>query len=244
MFKITIADSETFKKQIKVISEIITEGKLKIHKDSFGLIAMDASNVVLVDYDVLSSYCTEYKADNEDEFAINFNTFYKTLKTASSNSVVVLSKEDNKLILELKSETDRIFKLPILDIDEKDTKKPDLKHTCKIKVDSNTFKKEIEASDIVAESVSFITKDDKFTIKAEGDMSEFKCDFRELEIKTDKKTEIKSKYSIEYLKKIMEASAFCDNLEIDYSKDNPAQFIFNQPDKFKLDFTIAPRVSD
>lgn len=242
MFKITLVDCETFKKQIKVISDLICEGKIKVNKDSFGLIAMDAANAVMVDYEVFSSSCTEYSVDNEDEFAINFSSFYQALKTASSNAIISLSKEKSKLIVEIRAETDRTFKLPIIDYSEKETKKPELKHTCKIIVDSGLFKKEIEASDIIAESVSFITKDDKFTIKAEGDTSEVKSDFKDIEVKSEKKSEVKSKYTIEYLKKVMEVSAFCDKVEINYAKDYPAQFTFLQLDKFKMDFILAPRV--
>ena len=244
MFKITIAECETFKKQIKVISDLISEGKIKVNKDSFGLIAMDSANVAMVDYEVFSSSCTEYSVDNEDEFAINLNNLYQALKTASANAIISLSKEKNKLIVEIKAETDRTFKLPIIDYNEKDAKKPQLKHTCKIIIDSNLFKKEVEASDIVAESVFFITKEDKFTMKAEGDISEVKADFKDIEVKAENKSEIKSKYSIEYLKKIMEASAFCDKVEINYAKDYPVQFAFNQVDKFKMLFTLAPRVGD
>lgn len=242
MFKITIAECETFKKQIKVISDLISEGKIKVNKDSFGLIAMDASNVAMVDYEVFSSACTEYMVDKEDEFAINFSNFYQALKTASANAIINLTKEKNKLILEIKAETDRTFKLPITDYSEKDAKKAELKHNVKIKVDSGIFKQEIKAFSLVAESVLFVTKDDKFMVKAEGDISEVKTDFKDIEVISEKKSEIKSKYPIEYLKKVMEASAFCNEMEINYAKDYPAQFIFKQVDKFKMDFTLAPRV--
>jgi len=244
MFKITMAECETFKKQIKVISDLICEGKIKVNKDSFGLIAMDASSVVLVDYKVLSSACTEYMVDKEDEFTINFSDFYQALKTASANALINITKETNKLILEIKAETDRTFKLPIMDYSDKDIQKIELEYTVKIKGDSGIFKQEVNASSLVAESVLFITKDDKFMVKSEGDIIEVKTDFKDIEVTSENKSEIKSKYSIEYLKKIMEASAFCDEMEINYAKDHPAQFIFKQVDKFNMEFTLAPRVEN
>ena len=239
-----MAECETFKKQIKVISDIVSEGRVKIDKDSLGVIAIDAANVAMIDYKVFSSACIQYLVDEVEEFAIDFNKLYQVIKTASTNAILKLTKEDNKLVVIIKAETERTFKLPFISCEGGNVEKAKLEHDVTIKVDSAIFKQEVNASNIIADSVSFVTKNDKFIMKADDNISEIIVKFNDIEVKTKKKGEILSKYNLGYLKKFIEACAFCDKVHITYKKDKPAKFRFKQVDKFKMDFIIAPRVDE
>lgn len=43
-------------------------------------------------------------------------------------------------------------------------------------------------------------------------------------------------------KEISEAATFCEIVEINYSKDGLIKLIFWKPNKFQMDFTLAPRI--
>ena len=55
---------------------------------------------------------------------------------------------------------------------------------------------------------------------------------------------VKSKYSIEYLKKISKASKLADNVLLQFSNDYPLKAEFKAKDKLDLVFILAPRVSE
>ena len=75
-FKIVLADVETFKKQIKIIQNFISEIKLKITKDDFGFTEMENANVCMLDFKILSSSCVEYEVAEDLEIGLNLNSFY------------------------------------------------------------------------------------------------------------------------------------------------------------------------
>ena len=56
--------------------------------------------------------------------------------------------------------------------------------------------------------------------------------------------EEKAKYSVEYLKKIMDASKLTDNVSIQFNKDYPLKLDYIVVDKLQLSFILAPRVEN
>jgi len=57
-------------------------------------------------------------------------------------------------------------------------------------------------------------------------------------------TDTKSKYSIEYLKKIVAASKTSNKVKIQYNQDYPLNLEYKQIDKYVLRFILAPRVEN
>ena len=87
----------------------------------------------------------------------------------------------------------------------------------------------------------------KLTIQAEGDLSKAHIEINENEntkITTDGSDKIKSKYSIEYLKKMIAGSKITDNVTIQFNKDYPLKLEFKEVDRILLSFILAPRVEN
>ena len=55
---------------------------------------------------------------------------------------------------------------------------------------------------------------------------------------------VRSKYSIEYLKKMIGASKLSDVVELGFNKDYPLKMDFKAVDKLLLSFILAPRVEN
>src|SRR3989338_3621460 len=100
----------------------------------------------------------------------------------------------------------RTFNLPLIDLEEKEQKIPDLKFPVSINMPTGIFNEAIQDADVVAESVTFLAEPKKFTVHAEGDLSEVKIEIKK-EKKTkgniDKKEKIREKNSIKNLKKMI-----------------------------------------
>ena len=62
-------------------------------------------------------------------------------------------------------------------------------------------------------------------------------------IETQAKEPIKSRYSIEYLKKIIKGGKLSPNVSLEFSKDYPLKIQYDVKDKLQLGFVLAPRVS-
>ena len=140
------------------------------------------------------------------------------------------------------------FSLPLLDFDEKEQKVPSLEFPVIVSLNASELDSAVEDADIVAESVSLIAEEQKFTIQAEGDLNKAKIEMPaadDLTIKiTGAERKILSKYSIEYLKKMIPASKISGQVTIEFNKDYPLKLTYTEIDKVQLTFILAPRVEN
>jgi len=246
--KLTLAEPKYLKESITIISELVNEARFKVNKDAIELVAMDPANVAMVIFKLLSSSFTEYDVKKDVEIAINLSNLKQVMRRAKPDDMLTLELDpNNKLKIQLKGTNLRTFNLPIIELDEKEQKIPDLKFPVTIRLPSSVLNDAIEDADIVAESVTFIAEPKKFTISAEGDLSQANIEMKDGEttkIALDGSEKIKAKYSIEYLKKMIAGSKIADDVSIHFNKDYPLKLEYKAVDKVMLSFILAPRVEN
>ena len=246
--RLTLAEPKFLKESISIISDLVNEARFKVNKEAIELVAMDPANVAMVIFKLLSSSFTEYDIKKDVEIAINLSNLKQIMRRAKPNDMLTLELDpENKLRVQLKGNNLRTFNLPIIELDEKEQKIPDLKFPVSIKLASEVQNDAIEDVDVVAESVTFIAEPKKFTVNAEGDLSQAKIEVKESDnskIKVDSDEKIKAKYSIEYLKKMITGSKIADEVAIYFNKDYPLKIEYKTVDKVMLSFILAPRVEN
>ena len=105
------------------------------------LVAMDPANVAMVVFKLLSSCFTEYDVKEEQEIALNLGNLKQILRRAKPNDTLTLELKDNKLNIQLKGTSTRTFSLPILELEEKEQKIPDLTFPVSIKTTTDIDRK-------------------------------------------------------------------------------------------------------
>ncbi len=245
--RLTLAEPNYLRDSVTIISELVNEASFKIKTNSIELVAMDPANVAMVIFKMLSSAFTEYKVDKETEIAINLANLRQILKRAKSSDALSIEIEEDKLKLTLEGATKRTFFLPIIDLEDKEQRIPDLHFPVTIKTKTSVLVDAIEDVDVVAESVSFIVEPKVMTILAEGDLSKAKIEIPskgDTIIVSDTPDKIRAKYSIEYLKKMMSAAKISDDVTLQFNKDYPLKLEYKSVDKLFLSFILAPRVEN
>ncbi len=246
--KLTLAENKYLKDSITIISDLVTEGRFKIEKDAIELIAMDPANVAMVVFKLLGSCFTEYNVEKPVEIALNLSNLKQVLRRAKPDDIVILElSSENRLKIQLKSKTTRTFFLPLLDIEEKEQKIPDLKFPVVAKMPVQTMNEAIDDVDIVAESVMFIAEKSKFIIMGEGDLSKVNVEIPksdDVNIALETADAVKAKYSIEYLKKMIQGSKLSDEVSIQFNKDYPLKLEYKTLNKVMMAFILAPRVEN
>lgn len=245
--RLTLAEPNYLKDSVSIISELVNEASFKIKSNSMELIAMDPANVAMVIFKLLSSAFTEYNVDKEIDLAINLTNLKQILRRAKSSDSLTMEIEEDKLKLTLEGKSTRTFFLPIIDIEEKEQRVPDLHFPVTIKTKTSVLTDAIEDVDVVAESVSFLAEPNKLTVIAEGDLSKAKIEIPskgDTIIVSDTPDKIKAKYSIEYLKKMILGGKLADDVTIQFNKDYPLKLEYKAVDKIFLSFILAPRVEN
>jgi len=251
--KLTLVEPKLLKESISIISELVTETRIKLAKNMIELIAMDPANVAMVIFRMPSSSFAEYDVSEETTIAINLANFKQVLRRAKSTDVLSLEIEENKLKITLKAKNVRTFYLPLIDLEEKEQRIPQLTSKAVVEMDSSTLTEAIEDVDIIGESVTLGASVDKLIVSASGDLTKAEVDMKEgddvkitiLEDEgTKKKDPQKSKYSIEYLKKMIQGSKLATKATMRFSNDYPLTLEFKEMNKLSLTFILAPRVDN
>jgi len=246
--RLTLAEPKYLKDSISIISDLVNEATFKIKPSGIELIAMDPASVAMVIYNLLSSSFTEYELAEEMSITINLANLKQILRRVGPSDIVTISvTEDNKLQILIKGSTTRTFSIPIIETEDKEQRIPDLTFQASITTSSSTLNEAIEDVDIVSESVTFTVEPKKFTVSAEGDLNRAKIEIREGEetkIKYSGKEKSKSKYSIEYLKKMIGGSKLADEVTIEFNNDYPLRLEYKTLNKVQLAFILAPRVDN
>ena len=246
--RLTLAEPGYLKESISIISDLVNEARFRINENAMELVAMDPANVAMVVFKLLSSAFTEYDVKKETDLAINLSNFKQILRRASPKDMLTLEMDaDNRLKIELRSNTTRTFNLPIIELEEKEQKVPDLKFPVTVKTASGILNEAIADVDVVGESVAFIAEPKKFTLQAEGDLNQARIEIKEddaTKVSTNTDEKVKAKYSIEYLKKMINGSKLSDEVTIQFNKDYPLKLEYKVVDKVMLSFILAPRVEN
>ncbi|MBW2995232.1 proliferating cell nuclear antigen (pcna) [Candidatus Woesearchaeota archaeon] len=243
--KLTLAEPKYLKESISVISELVNEARFKITPDAVELVAMDPANVAMVIFKLLSSAFVEYDVKKETEISINLDNLKMIMRRVTPKDMVTLELGESKLQIVLKGNVKRTFDIPILELEEKEQKVPELKFPLSITMDAAMLEQAIEDADLVAESVVFNADAANFIVAAEGDLSKALIEMKKddnMKIKASGKA--KARYSIEYLKKIIRGGKLAENALIMFNTDYPLKIEYKVVDKLLLAFILAPRVEN
>jgi proliferating cell nuclear antigen len=243
--KLVLAETKLIKEPITIISDLVTEAKFKIGKNGIEMIAMDPANVAMVVFRLLSSAFVEYNVKEETDIAINLNNLKQVLRRIKGSDNLTLEVAESKLKIILSGTTVRTFYLPLIDQQEKEHKEPDLKFKTTIKCPSSMLNDAIEDVEIVAESVTFQSEEKKFIVNASGDTGKATVEIKaEENVHIETAEKVKSKYSIEYLKKMMQGSKISSQVHIQFNKDYPLKLEYKELDKIQMVFILAPRIEN
>jgi proliferating cell nuclear antigen len=229
-----------FSEIISIISELVLEVRIRVNKEGMSIIAIDPANVAMISFKLPSSAFPEFEIETEEVLGVSLESLKAVLRRCSQTSILVLTREENTLKIEIRDKIKREFNLALIDIEGEEKSIPNLEFTSKIEMSGNNFAESIEDCSVVADSCAFSTMADKFIIQAKGSLNSFESQFSSDELSIQAQ-EDKSKYSLEYLQKMIKATKLTEKVIINFGTDYPLKLDFNTP-MIQLSFILAPRV--
>jgi len=227
-------------KAIDVISELVTEVRMKVNEAGISITAIDPANVAMISFMIPKSSFSQFETDKET-LGINLDSLKKILRRCGSGSSVIFERKGNLLNIQIQDRIKRNFTLNLIEVEREEKEIPNLKFTTAVKLNSVDFIDSVEDCAVVSDACSFLIKDKSFVIESRGlnsARSEFSGD--EAEITTEVEN-CKSRYSLEYLQKFMKGSKLIDKTILKFSDDHPLRMDLKSP-ALELSFILAPRV--
>ena len=228
-----------FSEIISIISELVLEVRLRVNKNGLHITAIDPANVAMIAFKLPASAFSEMEVGKEEVLGVSLDSLKSVLRRVKTGSVLIMRKEENELKLEIKDKIKKEFNLALIEIESDDKPLPNLEFTSTVEMTSIDFSEAIEDCSVVADSCAFITQPDKFIIQAKGSLNSFKSEFTD-EVNISSESAM-SRYSLEYLNKMIKPTKITDKVRISFSDDYPLKLDYATP-FVELSFILAPRV--
>ena len=229
-------------KAIDLISELVTEVRIKFNEFGLSITAIDPANVAMVGFKIPKSAFSQYETGKET-LGINLDSLRKILKRAGIGSSLIMESKDNFLKIDIYDRIKRSFNLSLIDVESEDidfdAKVSRMEFAVGVDLPSVDLVDSVEDGVVVADACSFIVDSGKFIVEAKGlnsARSEFSGD--EANIKGEN---CRSRYSLEYLQKFMKGAKLCDRTFLNFADDHPLKIDFSMPG-MQLGLVLAPRV--
>src|SRR3989344_3511339 len=223
---------------VEIISELVTEVRIKVDENGLGITAMDPANVSMVRFVLPKSSFSAFETDKE-VLGVNLENLKRILKRSSPGSSLVLERKGNVLNIQIHDRIKRNFNLSLIDIESEEKDMPNLEFSSMIELNSTDFVDSIEDCMVVGDACSFIVRDGKFIIEARGlnsAMSEFSGDEAKIQAEN-----CKSRYSLEYLQKFVKGAKLSDRTLLKFADEHPLKIDIKNG-FMELSFLLAPRV--
>ncbi|MDH3353145.1 MAG: proliferating cell nuclear antigen (pcna) [Nanoarchaeota archaeon] len=233
-------DPKLMSDAIAIISEIVSEVRIKLLEDGLSIVAVDPANVALAIFRLPKESFSQYEIGNE-VWGVNLDDLKKILKRAGTSSTLVFEEEEGKLKITIFDKTKRIFTLSLIEISTEDKDIPELNFGARVEMDAVDFSQAIEDANVVADSCALISTEEKFMVEGSGNLNSARAEFSKENIEMFGIG--RSKYSLEYLMKFIKAMKISKNVVVNFSDDYPLRLDF-PGEKMGIGFVLAPRVEN
>ena len=237
--KLKLDNPKIFSEIIGIISEMVLEVRIKVDNEGLSISAIDPANVAMILFKLPADAFSELEVEKEEVLGVSLDNLKAVLRRVKAGSVLAMEKEENMLKIIIQDKIRKEFSLALIDVEGDEKPIPSLNFVSKIEMTSVDFSEAIEDCNVVADSCSFVSAPDNFVIQGKGNLNSFKSEFSdEVNIQAEEAT---SKYSLEYLQKMIKGTKLTDKVVLNFGNDYPLKLEFNTP-KVSLSFILAPRV--
>ena len=237
--KFKLDNPKIFSEIIGIISEMVLEVRIKVDNEGLSISAIDPANVAMILFKLPADAFSELEVEKEEVLGVSLDNLKAVLRRVKAGSVLAMEKEENMLKIIIQDKIRKEFSLALIDVEGDEKPIPSLNFVSKIEMTSVDFSEAIEDCNVVADSCSFVSAPDNFVIQGKGNLNSFKSEFSdEVNIQAEEAT---SKYSLEYLQKMIKGTKLTDKVVLNFGNDYPLKLEFNTP-KISLSFILAPRV--
>jgi proliferating cell nuclear antigen len=237
---VRLEDPSLLLKVIEVISELVTEVRMKVNEFGMSITAIDPANVAMVKFRLPKSSFSQFETENES-LGINLDSLKKILRRCGGGTPLTMEKNENNIEILIQDKIKRNFSLNLIEIESQEKEMPNLDFSARVELSSQDLIASIEDCSVVSDACSFIIENEKFIIESKG-LNSARSEFSKDEV-TIQAENGKSKYSLEYLQKFMKGAKVCDRTVLNFANDHPLK-IDLKTEHMELNFLLAPRVEE
>lgn len=235
---VRLEDASLLSKTVEVISELVSEVRIKVNEFGMSITAIDPANVAMVKFRLPKSAFLQFETGDE-VLGINLDSLKRILKRCGAGSPLIFEKRENYLDIQILDKIKRDFSLNLIEVEGQEKEMPTLDYSARVEISPSDLTSSIEDCGVVSDACSFAINNGNFVIEAKG-LNSTRSEFSRDAIKIEGE-ECKSKYSLEYLQKFMKGAKVAEKTILNFANDHPLK-IDIKTEHMELNFLLAPRV--
>ncbi len=238
--RLTLQNPKIFSDIVTIISELVSEVRIKVNKEGINLTAVDPANVAMVYFNIPAALFTDFELEKDaEELGLNLNNLKAVLRRCKPGSALTLEKKDNMLRIYLEDRIKRDFSLALIDIDIEEKTLPQWEFNSVVHLNSELFVEVIEDCAIFSDACTFISSPDKFVVEAHG-LNSARAEFSSDEAEIHSANSV-ARFSLEYLSKFIKGAKISNKATLSFSDSHPMRLDFGTGGVV-LSFILAPRI--
>ena len=253
-FMIKTVQTAVLRILIEALKELLTDANFKITKDKIKLSTMDATHTVLVYLELLGSKFEYFYFDNsQSEYVIGVNllNLFKLIKTTGTDDILTLSmekKNTNILIVQIdnnEKNSRTIFKINLMDLDDKQMQIPPVTFETIITIPSSNFQKICRDMFNISDTIDIKCIDKHIIFKCEGDFASQETLMGEVDtgfsyIKNSDNV-VQGLFDLKYLVLFSKCTNLCGNINLYFKNDYPLILLYNVANLGNIKLALAPK---
>jgi len=120
---VRLEEPSSLLKVIEVISELVSEVRLKVNEFGMSITAIDPANVAMVRFKLPKSAFSQFETGDE-VLGINLDSLKKILRRCGAGVPLVLEKRENFLNIQILDRIKRNFSLNLIEIESQEKEMP------------------------------------------------------------------------------------------------------------------------
>jgi proliferating cell nuclear antigen len=97
---VRLEDPSSFSRAIEVLSELVTEVRIKVNEFGMSIAAIDPANVAMIMLKLPRSAFSKFETENET-LGINLDSLKRILKRCGSGTPLILERKENFLNIQI-----------------------------------------------------------------------------------------------------------------------------------------------
>ena len=253
LFSATTRTAELWKSISSAITTIIDEAHFEATADGLQFRSMDPSHVALIDISCPALAFEKFECSSPTKFGFRVNDFAKIIKRASSNDSIEVTVQDSMLTVKTTGSYSRNYKLKLIESANSgsSTPLPKLTFENKLVMAPATLDKILSDIEVIESKITIeTTKDNQAIFSTNSDLGEAKVTIDD-KSGIDNLKEIsvtqpsKATFSTEFISRVVKAiGSSSQEIVTEYAANKPLKMTFVLPNAVKVEFFMAPRVSD
>lgn len=234
---IELKNVEHLGKAIDAISSFISEGNFRFSDGGLSFKAVDPSQIVLVNFSMEKKLFDKYSVE-PTLAGVDIVELSKIMARSMPGDKLFLELSDSEMGLRLDGAISRNFSLPLIDVSEEEVKIPDSKPDASVEINARLLKEALKDASLFGSSVVLRVKGSELFIEARGSSGTLKSVAKQTkQISVNSKTEVVSKYSLNFLQNIVREADPDKKIVLDLKSDTPMKVSYkigSSPIEFHL----------